>query len=104
MSNRENFVPLALQPGGEARHALVACGMWTGLGFVGASTLGAALASVSSGGTPPLLTLATGVGGGVLAALAWRCARAALGQAESAGAMPGAGVPRPALTRFSSGY
>jgi len=104
MRNRDNSVPLALEPGGEARHALVASALWSGLGFVGASMVGAALALLSSGGAAPLLTLASGVGGGILAALAWRRARAALDQAESADAMPGAGVPRPVLTRFSSGY
>ncbi len=104
MNDRTNSLPHSPASRGEAKHALVASGLWLRVGFVGASALAATLAMLFRGEPPALLTLATGFGGGVLAALAWRHARVVLDQATPAGASLAARVPRPVLTRFSSGY
>jgi hypothetical protein len=104
MNDRTNPVAQSPAPRGEAEHALVASGMWLRVGFVGASALAATLAMLFRGEAPALLTLATGFGGGVLAALAWRHARVVLDRQTPAVGSLAARVPRPVLTRYSSGY
>ena len=55
----------------KARRALVACGLWVRIGFIGASGAALGLAQLLDGTMRPLPALALLVGGGVLAAVSW---------------------------------
>ena len=55
-----------------ARRALVECGLWLRIGFIGASGVAAGIIQLLGGEVKPLSALALAVGGGVLAALSWR--------------------------------
>ena len=56
----------------EAGHAITRAGVWSGLGFVGASIAAAGLLVVSNGGATVGVGLALLVAGGALATFAWR--------------------------------
>ena len=74
--------------------ALVWCGLWLRVGFIGASALAAGLLQLFDGDVKPHLALALAVGGGVLAAVSWRRATAVLDVADSAAAgSDGASLP-----------
>jgi hypothetical protein len=58
-------------PGPEGR-AIVRCGMWSRLGFVGASLVAAGIVLLGNGGVSALAALGLVVGGGAVAAFSWR--------------------------------
>lgn len=65
-----------------ARHALVESGLWLRIGFIGASGVAAGIIQLLGGEVKPISALALAVGGGVLATLSWRRARAVLESAD----------------------
>ena len=68
----------------KAGAALVACGLWLRIGFVGASAVAAGLIQLFDGKVKPFSALALAVGGGVLAAVSWWRARTVLEIADGA--------------------
>ena len=85
-----------------ARRALIECGLWLRIGFIGASTLAAGLLQLFSGEVKALSALALAVGGGVLAAGSWWRGRTVLDLADRASAVI-AGAPSPASARAAAG-
>jgi len=84
----------------EDGRAITRSGMWSGMGFVGASVLAAGLLLLTNGGAGKLAALALVIGGGALATFAWRRAwhvldrldRSSAGNAGATGPVAGAGV------------
>ena len=62
----------------KAGRALVACGFWLRVGFVGASGVAVGLIQLIEGDVKPLSALTLAVGGVVLAVASWRRALAVL--------------------------
>jgi hypothetical protein len=60
------------------RRAMLACGLWMRLGFIGASLVAVGVIQLFDGETSALSALSFVAGGAVLAALGWRRAHAAL--------------------------
>lgn len=71
---------------GEGGRALLACGLWLRVGFIGASAAIVGLIQLFGGETTPLSALALALGGGALAVLGWRRAHLALQRADTAAA------------------
>ncbi|MGH8712514.1 MAG: hypothetical protein ACREYB_00755 [Casimicrobiaceae bacterium] len=69
---------------GNAGHALLSCGLWLHIGFVGAATLGAGLFQWFAGPAPWLPALMLAACGGTLAVAAWRRSLAILERVERA--------------------
>lgn len=86
----------------KARRALVACGLWLRIGFVGASAVAVGLLLLFDGEVAPLLALALAVGGGVLAAASWWRAATVLDVADGAAAVTD-GASLPASARAAAG-
>ena len=63
---------------GPAGRALLACGLWMRLGFVGASAAAISVIELLGNEVRPLSALALAVGGVALAVVSWRRAHAAL--------------------------
>jgi hypothetical protein len=63
---------------GPARRALLACGLWMRLGFVGASAVAVGVIQLFGNEVSPLTALALVVGGAAVAVVGWRRAHAAL--------------------------
>ena len=78
-----------------ARRALVECGLWLRVGFVGASGVAAGLLQLFSSDVAPLSALALAVGGAMLAAFSWWRGRAVLDFVDEGIATTGQ-VPSPA--------
>jgi hypothetical protein len=78
-----------------ARWALVSCGLWLRIGFVGASGLAAALLQLLNGEMKPLSALALAATAGTLLAVAWWRARAVLDVADEAVVATSAGSLSP---------
>jgi hypothetical protein len=76
---------------GPAGRALLACGLWMRLGFVGASAAAIGLIELVGNEVRPLSALALAVGGAALAVLSWRRAHAALTQDADVPATTAAG-------------
>lgn len=70
-------------PNGKAWHALTASGVWMRIGFIGASASASGLVLASQGGASVLTLVALVLGGGLVATLAWRRARAVLERADA---------------------
>ena len=69
---------------GKTRFALVECGLWLGIAFVGASSVTAGALQLFTGDVRPLSALALAVGGGIAAGISgWR-ARTVLETADRA--------------------
>ena len=66
----------------KAGRALIACGFWLRVAFVGASGVVAGLIQLIEGSASPLSALTLAVGGAVLAVVSWWRARAALDHAD----------------------
>lgn len=62
--------------------ALLACGLWLRVGYIGVSATIIGLSQLFGGGTTPLAPLGLVLGGGALAALGWRRAHSALQHAD----------------------
>lgn len=75
----------------KAQRALVACGLWLRLGFIGACGLGAGLHQLLDGEVKPLSALALAVGGGALAAISWWRGRTVLDAVDGAAAVTARG-------------
>ena len=75
---KESIVNTSLESRNKTKRALLACGLWLRLGFIGASGLAAGLILLFDGSLEPLWALALAVGGGVLAAFSWWRARTVL--------------------------
>jgi len=65
------------------RVTLIVCGLWLRVVFVGMSLLGAGIAVLLEGATVSVPVIASLGGGGLLAAFAWKRARAALARIDS---------------------
>ena len=76
------YVQAAPSVGTESRRALLVASLWMRTGFVGATTLITGLILLFNGGATPMLATAVALGGGALAALAWRRAWAILVKAD----------------------
>jgi hypothetical protein len=63
---------------GPAGRALLACGLWMRLGFVGASAVAVGVIQLFGNEASPLTALALAVGGAAVAVMSWRRAHAAL--------------------------
>ena len=68
---------------GPTGRALVACGFWMRVGFIGASAVAVGVIQLFGNETKPLTALALALGGAVLAAFSWRRAHTALGAADA---------------------
>ena len=70
------------------RNALVACGLWLRLGFIGACGFAGVLLQLLNGEMKPLSAVALLVGAGTLAAVSWWRARAVLDVCDGAVVAP----------------
>lgn len=86
----------------KSRRALVECGLWLRIGFIGACGLAAGLLQLFNGETKPLSALVLAVSGGVLAAISWRRGRTVLDIVDGTAAVT-AGVSAPG-SAASSGW
>lgn len=66
----------------KARRALIVCGLWMRLGFVGASAVAVGVIQLFGSETSAFSALAMIAGGAALASLSWRRAHAAIGDAD----------------------
>jgi hypothetical protein len=92
-------VPLYHLPelSGKTGRALVACGLWMRLGFIGGCAVAVGMIQLFRDDASPLSSLALAVGGAAVAAFSWRRAHAALGVADGPiTPTPAAVVPAPA--------
>jgi hypothetical protein len=87
---------------GKAGRALVACGLWMRLGFVGASVVAVGLIQLFGSETSPLSAFALAASGAALAVLSWRRAHAALSKSDGP-ATPTVAEPAPASVRSVAG-
>lgn len=69
---------------GSTGRALLACGLWLRLGFVGASAVVVGLIQLFGDEASPVSALALAVGGAALAVVSWRRAHAALSRTPDA--------------------
>lgn len=98
----ESIVNTSLESRNDTKRALLACGLWLRLGFIGASGFVAGILLLFDGSLAPLSALALAVGGGVLAGFSgWR-ARSVLDLADAATTVTAA-APSPAATRKLAG-
>ena len=67
---------------GKTGRALVVCGLWMRLGFVGASAVAVGVIQLFGSDASPLSAFALAAAGAALAVLSWRRAHAALGDAD----------------------
>jgi hypothetical protein len=86
----------------KARRALVECGLWLRVGFIGASGVAAGLIQLVDGSAKLLPALALAVGGSFLAAASWWRARAVLEDADKVTART-TGAPSAASDRVMAG-
>ena len=70
-----------------AGRALVVCGLWLRIGFIGASAMAAGLIQLFNGEVTPLSALALAVGGGVLVVASWWRAATVLDVADGTAAV-----------------
>lgn len=80
----------AIEMQNKGGRAVVACGLWLRAGLIGASGLVIGLLLLLDGETKLLTALALAIGGGALAVVSWRRARAVLDTADQAAAAPAA--------------
>ena len=78
MENRPVNVYQMPEPNGPARRALLACGLWMRLGFVGASAAAVGVIELFGNEASPLTALVIALGGAAVAVVSWRRAHAAL--------------------------
>jgi hypothetical protein len=98
----ESIVNNSLESRNNTKRALLACGLWLRLGFIGASGLVAGMLLLFDGSLEPLSALVLAVGGGVLAAFSWWRARTVLGLVDAPTTVTAA-APSPASARKLAG-
>ena len=86
---------------GKTGRALVVCGLWMRLGFVGATAVAVGVIQLFGSEASPLSAFALAAGGAALAALSWRRAHAALGEADEPAASI-ASVPESRIIRTAA--
>ena len=99
MENRPVNVYQKPELHGPTGRALLACGLWMRLGFVGASAVAVRVIRLFGNDVSPLTALALAVGGAAVAVVSWRRAHAALSKdadvpAPTAAARPESGGVR----------
>ena len=87
----------------KAGRALVECGLWLCIGFIGASGLAAGLLQLFDGEVKPLSALALAGGGSVLAAVSWWRGRTVLDIVGGAAAMTAQTSRKTSTSAASSG-
>ena len=86
MENRPVNVYQKPELHGPTGRALLACGLWMRLGFIGASGVAVGVIQLFGNEGSPLAALAFVLGGAALAAVSWRRAHAALSKVDVPGA------------------
>ena len=79
---------------GPAGRALLICGLWMRLAFVGASAVAVGVIQLFGHEASPLSALALAVGGAAVAVVSWRRAHAALSEDADVPATPAAAPSR----------
>ena len=83
MENRPVNVYQVPELHGPTGRALLACGLWMRLGFIGASGVAVGVIQLFGNEGSPLAALTFALGGAALAVVSWRRAHAALSKADA---------------------
>jgi hypothetical protein len=89
----ESIVNTSLESRNKSKRALLACGLWLRVSFIGASGLAAGLLFIFDGSLEPLSALVLAVGGGILAAFSWWRAWTILDHANAPATVTAAAPP-----------
>jgi hypothetical protein len=103
MNDRIAITPPAPDLRKKTGRALIECGVWLRIGFIGACAFAAGLRQLFDGEVKPLSALMLAVGGGALAAFGWWRGRTVLDNVDGAAATAGSSsLASPARTESSS--